>query len=175
VFAATIPERPGSFKEFCRLLGRSNITEFNYRFADPPRRMCSSASACGTTAEKDKLLRSIERAGIRTLDLTDNELAKLHVRHLVGGPANAPNEILYRFEFPERPGASDGLSRRDEPRLEHQPLPLSQPWRRLRPHPRRIQVPPKERPAFREIRCGGSATRTSRRPGTPAAALFLGA
>jgi len=55
--------------------------------------------------EKDKLLRSIERAGIRTLDLTDNELAKLHVRHLVGGPANAPNEILYRFEFPERPGA----------------------------------------------------------------------
>ena len=56
-------------------------------------------------AEKDKLLRAIERAGIRTLDLTDNELAKLHVRHLVGGPATAPNEVLYRFEFPERPGA----------------------------------------------------------------------
>src|SRR6187549_645574 len=105
VFAATIPERPGSFKEFCRLLGRSNITEFNYRFADPTEAHVFVGLSVRDRAEKDKLLRSIERAGIRTLDLTDNELAKLHVRHLVGGPANAPNEILYRFEFPERPGA----------------------------------------------------------------------
>lgn len=105
VFAATIPERPGSFKKFCGLLGRSNITEFNYRYADPAEAHVFVGLSVRDSAEKDRLLGKVERAGIKALDLTDNELAKLHVRHLVGGPANAPNEVLYRFEFPERPGA----------------------------------------------------------------------
>ena len=137
VFAATIPERPGSFKEFCRLLGRSNITEFNYRFADPAEAHVFVGLSVRDRAEKDKLLRSIERAGIRTLDLTDNELAKLHVRHLVGGPANAPQRDPLPLRVPRAARRADALPRRDEPRLEHQPLPLPEPRRRLRPDPRR--------------------------------------
>ena len=174
VFAATIPERPGSFKRFCRLLGPSNITEFNYRFADPDNAHVFVGLSVRNHAEKDRLLRKVERAGIRTLDLTDNELAKLHVRHLVGGPATAPNEVLYRFEFPERPGRPDAVPRRDEPGLEHQPLPLPQPRRRLRPRPRRhpgaaagaarVQGVPQE---ARLPLCRGD--------GNAAARLFLGA
>jgi threonine dehydratase len=105
VFAATIPERPGSFKAFCRLVGARNITEFNYRFDDAREAHVFVGVEVMGAAEKDKLLRALEKSGIRTLDLTDNEMAKLHVRHLVGGRAHASDELLYRFEFPERPGA----------------------------------------------------------------------
>jgi threonine dehydratase len=174
VFAATIPERPGSFKEFCRLLGRSNITEFNYRFADPAEAHVFVGLSVRDRAEKDKLLRSIERAGIRTLDLTDNELAKLHVRHLVGGPANAPNEILYRFEFPERPGALmrflDAMSHNWNISLFHYRNHGADYGRILAG----IQVPPKERRAFRDSlrKLGYPCVEET---GNPAAALFLGA
>jgi threonine dehydratase len=106
VFAATIPERPGSFKEFCRLIGKRNVTEFNYRYADPPDAHVFVGVEVRDRAEGDRLLATLERHGIRTLDLSDNEMAKLHVRHLVGGRApQAEHELLYRFEFPERPGA----------------------------------------------------------------------
>ena len=88
-------------------------------------------------AEKDKLLRALERSGIPTLDLTGNEMAKLHVRHLVGGRARAEDEVLYRFEFPERPGALMRFLDSLGEDLEHQPLPLPQPRRRLRPRARR--------------------------------------
>jgi threonine dehydratase len=106
VFAATIPERPGSFKQFCRLIGKRNVTEFNYRYADPPDAHVFVGLEVKGRAETGKLLATLERHGIRTLDLSDNEMAKLHVRHLVGGRApSAAHEVLYRFEFPERPGA----------------------------------------------------------------------
>jgi threonine dehydratase len=106
VFAATIPERPGSFKAFCRLIGRRSVTEFNYRFDDPAEAHVFVGVEIASLAEKDELLATLERHGIATLDLTDNEMAKLHVRHLVGGRADgARDEVLYRFEFPERPGA----------------------------------------------------------------------
>ncbi len=106
VFAATIPERPGSFKAFCELIGRHNITEFNYRFADPAEAHVFVGVEVRNRAEKDRILANLERRRIRTLDLSDNEMAKLHVRHLVGGRApQARHELLYRFEFPERPGA----------------------------------------------------------------------
>jgi threonine dehydratase len=106
VFAATIPERPGSFKAFCRLIGKRNVTEFNYRLDDPSEAHIFVGVEVRNLAEKGKLLASLERRGIRTLDLSDNETAKLHVRHHVGGRANdARDEVLYRFEFPERPGA----------------------------------------------------------------------
>jgi threonine dehydratase len=106
VFAATIPERPGSFKEFCQLIGKRNVTEFNYRYADPPDAHVFVGVEVRNWAEKDRLLATLERHGIRTLDLSDNELAKLHVRHLVGGRApQVTHEVLYRFEFPDRPGA----------------------------------------------------------------------
>jgi threonine dehydratase len=106
VFAATIPEKPGSFREFCRLLGDRAITEFNYRYSDDREAHVFVGVSVTNADEKAVLLKSLGRKGIRTLDLTDNEMAKLHVRHLVGGRApQARNERLYRFEFPERPGA----------------------------------------------------------------------
>jgi threonine dehydratase len=106
IFAVTIPERPGSFREFCALLGNRNVTEFNYRYADPKvAHLFVGVEVTGrkTTSE---LLAAFHKHQIEAYDLSDNEMAKLHVRHLVGGHAPAAeNEILYRFEFPERPGA----------------------------------------------------------------------
>ncbi len=106
VFAATIPERPGSFKAFCQLIGKRNVTEFNYRYADPREAHVFVGVEVADRAERDRLLASLKRRRISTLDLSENEMAKLHVRHLVGGRApGVKNELLYRFEFPERPGA----------------------------------------------------------------------
>ena len=106
VFAVTIPETPGAFKTFCRLLGNRNITEFNYRYADDQRAHIFVGVAVHNPAEAAAIVRSLEAEGLPTLDLSDNEMAKLHLRHLVGGHApQARNEVIYRFEFPEKPGA----------------------------------------------------------------------
>ncbi len=106
ILAVTIPESPGSFKKFCALLGPRNITEFNYRYADPKAAHVFAGIEIQDRNDIAVLLKALKRAGITALDLTDNEMAKLHVRHLVGGRAPlAQNELLYRFEFPERPGA----------------------------------------------------------------------
>jgi len=106
IFAVTIPEKPGSFKRFCATLGSRNITEFNYRIADPEAAHVFVGVQVQGTQEAVKIVRTLTRHGLQTLDLSDNEMAKLHVRHLVGGhAAMARNELLYRFEFPERPGA----------------------------------------------------------------------
>ena len=106
VLAVTIPERPGSFRQFCALLGPRNVTEFNYRYADPQAAHVFVGIQIRNRAETQRLVRSLRRHELKTVDLSDNELAKLHVRHTVGGHApGVANEILYRFEFPERPGA----------------------------------------------------------------------
>jgi len=106
VIAVTIPERPGSFKTFCSLLGPRNITEFNYRYADAREAHVFVGVQVRDKEETRRLVRTLRRHGLKTQDFSDNELAKLHVRHLVGGHApKVENEILYRFEFPERPGA----------------------------------------------------------------------
>ncbi|MBK9117593.1 MAG: threonine ammonia-lyase, biosynthetic [Betaproteobacteria bacterium] len=106
IFAVTIPERPGSFRAFCALLGNRNVTEFNYRYADPATAHLFVGVEVAHRRATAELLASFRRHGIEAFDLSDNEMAKLHVRHLVGGHAPAArNEILYRFEFPERPGA----------------------------------------------------------------------
>ncbi len=106
ILAVTIPERPGSFRQFCAVVGDRNITEFNYRFADPDQAHVFVGVQIQEPGEVRKLIRALRRGGYATLDMTDNEMAKLHIRHLVGGRApNAANEILYRFAFPERPGA----------------------------------------------------------------------
>ncbi len=106
IIAVTVPERPGSFREFCRLLGKRSVTEFNYRYADARIAHLFVGIEVADRRESDHLLAELRRHRIEALDLTDNEMAKLHVRHLVGGHAPAAeNEILYRFEFPERPGA----------------------------------------------------------------------
>jgi threonine dehydratase len=106
ILAVTIPERPGSFREFCALLGKRSVTEFNYRYADPKVAHLFVGIEVANRRETDELLAALKRARIDAYDLSDNEMAKLHVRHLVGGHAPAAeHEILYRFEFPERPGA----------------------------------------------------------------------
>ncbi|MCZ6876479.1 MAG: threonine ammonia-lyase, biosynthetic [bacterium] len=106
ILAVTIPERPGSFKAFCSLLGSRNITEFNYRFADPDTAHVFVGVQIEGREEIRQLLAELRANGLEALDFSDNEMAKLHIRHLVGGHAEKANhEILYRFEFPERPGA----------------------------------------------------------------------
>ena len=107
IFAVTIPERPGALKKFCTILGDHSITEFNYRFADSKAaHIFVGVQVPPETADVKQLMGKLRKQGYATLDMTDNEMAKLHIRHLVGGRAsNAVNEILYRFEFPERPGA----------------------------------------------------------------------
>jgi threonine dehydratase len=106
VLAVTIAERPGSFRKFCALIGARNITEFNYRYADATQAHVFVGIQVKDRRETDQLIGKLRRSGLQTLDFSDNELAKLHIRHTVGGHApSVDNEILYRFEFPERPGA----------------------------------------------------------------------
>jgi threonine dehydratase len=106
LLAVTVPERPGAFREFCTLIGKRSITEFNYRYADPGVAHLFVGLEVADRSETARLLRELKRRHIDAFDLTDNEMAKLHVRHLVGGHApQAQDEIVYRFEFPERPGA----------------------------------------------------------------------
>jgi threonine dehydratase len=106
VFAVTIPEERGSFKRFCQLIGARAVTEFNYRINDAKQAHVFVGLQIADRDESGKISKQFEKHGFRTLDLTQDELAKLHIRHLVGGKsALAQDEILYRFEFPERPGA----------------------------------------------------------------------
>ena len=104
LLAVTVPERPGSFLEFCSILGRSSVTEFNYRFAGKT----NAHIFVGVQLKESSvhLQTRLEEAGYGVKDLSDNEVAKLHMRHLVGGRMpSSQHERLYRFEFPERPGA----------------------------------------------------------------------
>src|SRR5450830_21037 len=106
VFAVTIPEERGSFRRFCELVGARNVTEFNYRISDDKAAHIFVGIQVNDKLESSKIAKNFEKNGFPTLDLTHDELAKLHIRHLVGGKsALAENELLYRFEFPERPGA----------------------------------------------------------------------
>jgi len=107
LLAVEMPEAPGSFLRFCELLGKRSVTEFNYRYA--AGRAAQVFVGLGLTqgnAERAALMREIGEAGFAVRDMTDNEMAKLHVRYMVGGHARGlTDEHLYRFEFPERPGA----------------------------------------------------------------------
>ena len=105
VFGVTIPEQRGSFKRFCALVANRNVTEFNYRISDAKKAHVFVGVQISDRNESSMLARTFEENDFRTLDLTHDELAKLHIRHLVGGrSALAQDELLYRFEFPERPG-----------------------------------------------------------------------
>ncbi|MBK9217527.1 MAG: threonine ammonia-lyase, biosynthetic [Uliginosibacterium sp.] len=106
VFAVSIPERPGSFRHFCRVLGARNITEFNYRYADPHEAHVFVGVAIRNRLEATQILASLVAEGFATRDLSDDELAKDHLRYMVGGrAAQVDNERVCRFVFPERPGA----------------------------------------------------------------------
>ena len=108
VISVTIPEKPGSFRVFCSALGRRNITEFNYRYADKgSAQVFVGLSVVPGGEDLASLLQVLREKGYEAQDLTDNEVAKLHVRYMVGGhaPVGLDNERVYRVEFPERPGA----------------------------------------------------------------------
>ncbi|GAC1386364.1 MAG: threonine ammonia-lyase, biosynthetic [Herpetosiphon sp.] len=106
LLAVTIPERPGSFKAFCRAIGPRSITEFNYRYAPRQDAHIFVGVQLEHTDQRHALIDDLTRTGYTVLDLTQNELAIVHLRHLIGGRApEATDECLYRFEFPERPGA----------------------------------------------------------------------
>ena len=107
LFAVTIPERPGALREFCSdMVGERNITEFNYRLADRERAQIFVGISIGDDTERLIFSRQLTEAGFDNVDLTDNELAKTHVRYMVGGRSEAvTSEVLFRFWFPERPGA----------------------------------------------------------------------
>ena len=106
LLAVTIPEERGSFRRLCQLIGARAVTEFNYRISDAAQAHVFVGVATMHREETAKLVRNFERHGFATLDLTGDELAKQHVRHLVGGRSQlASDERLYRFIFPERPGA----------------------------------------------------------------------
>jgi threonine dehydratase len=152
VLAVTLPEKPGSYKKFVALIGSRNITEFNYRYNDRAEAHVYVGIQVGNRAESLKLVDSLVKHGYATLDLTDDEMAKLHIRHLVGGHApGIENEILYRFEFPERPGALMNFLNN-----------MSAGWNISLFHYRNhgadygrvlvgMQVPPKEKGAFKEF------------------------
>ncbi|MFN2381719.1 MAG: threonine ammonia-lyase, biosynthetic [Guyparkeria sp.] len=106
LYAVTIPERPGAFLAFCELLGRRQITEFNYRYADADRAHIFVGIKLAEQADRQRVFEQLASAELPAIDLTDNEMAKLHGRHMVGGHAgDITDERLFRFEFPERPGA----------------------------------------------------------------------
>jgi len=106
VLAVTLPEQPGAYKKFLSLIGARNITEFNYRYNSQKDAHVFVGIQVASRGESLKLVEQLRRHDYATLDLTDDEMAKGHIRHLVGGhSANIANELLYRFEFPERPGA----------------------------------------------------------------------
>ena len=107
LLAVTIPERPGSFCAFCTAIGKRAITEFNYRYADDrDAQVFAGIRLGGGDGEKAAIIERLRDAGYPVTDLTDNEMAKVHLRYLVGGHASkAENEVLYRFIFPERPAA----------------------------------------------------------------------
>jgi threonine dehydratase len=152
ILAVTIPERPGSFKTFCALLGPRSITEFNYRYADQDKAHVFVGVQLQSREEIASLLTMLREHDLHALDFTDNEMAKLHIRHMVGGHApHAEHEILYRFEFPERPGALMNFLQT-----------LSHNWNISLFHYRNhgadygrvlvgIQVPPEDYPAFQEF------------------------
>lgn len=107
LLAVTIPEKPGSFLHFCEMLGKRSVTEFNYRYSDSrSANVFVGVQLSEGQAEREQIISDLENSAFTVSDLTENEMAKLHVRHMVGGSSSSvENEMLYRFEFPERPGA----------------------------------------------------------------------
>jgi len=107
LFAVTIPEERGSFRKFCGILGKRSVTEFNYRYSDKEEaQIFVGVRLTGGAEEKASILEALSQGGYSVVDLTDNDTAKLHIRYMVGGrPLGLKDEVLYRFQFPERPGA----------------------------------------------------------------------
>ncbi|MEJ2481110.1 MAG: threonine ammonia-lyase, biosynthetic [Acidihalobacter sp.] len=174
VFAVTIPERPGSFKRLCRTIGKRPITEFNYRYGDASEaHVFVGLRTHEGDAERQAIIERLADKGYEVLDMTDNEMAKLHMRYMVGGHAPpSDDEIVYHFEFPERPGALlNFLSR------------MAETWNISLFHYRNhgmdygrvlvgMQVPKDDHPAFRQF-LGEMGYPYHDETGNPAYRLFL--
>ena len=150
LLAVTIPEKPSSFQHFCEAIGDRAITEFNYRYADDNEaQVFTGVKLSNGDAEKEQLIKVLSEKGYKVLDLSENEVAKVHLRFMVGGHAQGvQDELLYRFRFPERPGA-----------LLHFLTRMGGDWNISLFHYRNhgsdfgrvlvgVQVPPEERPQF---------------------------
>jgi threonine dehydratase len=106
IFECQIPEKMGSFRKFIAKIGKRAVTEFNYRMSDPDHAHVFVGLSVKDQAEREQLVKSFSSAGFPTIDLTDDAIAKEHVRHMVGGHVSGVHdEVVYAFEFPERPGA----------------------------------------------------------------------
>ncbi len=106
ILAVTLQEKPGSYQQFCSDLGARNITEFNYRYAsDKAAHVFVGLQINPHNNDRTRVVSELQSKGYEVVDMTDNETAKLHIRHMIGGPSSIENERIYRFEFPERPGA----------------------------------------------------------------------
>jgi len=108
LLAVTIPEQPGSFLGFCEIVAKRGITEFNYRYSDSTEaHVFAGLQLSDGITERDEVIKTLNDKGYAVVDMTDNEMAKIHTRYMVGGrvPQSVEHELLYRFEFPERPGA----------------------------------------------------------------------
>lgn len=175
VLSVCIPERPGSFKTFCDALHKRNITEFNYRYAhEHNAQIFVGIQVSPQNDDRSTLIRELREKGYQVTDMTDNEMAKLHVRYMVGGHApGVDNEVVYRFNFPERPGALQAF-------LQN----LGQRWNISMFHYRNhgsaygrvlvgLQVPPRDRPKIAQLltRMNYGFTEET---GNPAYDLFLG-
>ena len=173
LLAVTIPERPGAFKDFCTTIGRRVVTEFNYRLSGRGDAHIFVGIATESKQDASELRDTLVDAGYYTIDLTDNELAKLHVRYMVGGRSSAAeHEQLYRFEFPERPGALmrflDALGGRWNISLFHYRNHGADPGRVLAG----FEVPPADRPAF-DAFLDALGYRHERETENPAYGMFL--
>jgi threonine dehydratase len=173
LFAVTIPEGPGSLRKFCALVGNRNVTEFNYRIADAKAAHIFVGVQMAGRAESRRIAAHFNRHGFKALDLTGDDMAKSHIRHMVGGrSALAQNELVFHFEFPERPGALmkflNSMSRSWNISLFH--------YRNLGADYGRIfiglQVPPAEMKTFRRF-LKTLGYRYSEETGSAAYKLFL--
>jgi threonine dehydratase len=175
LLAVEIPERPGSFLGFCRTLGKRQITEFNYRYADRfQAQVFVGVELGGGDAERQEIIARLKQKGFAVVDMTDNETAKLHIRFMVGGHAQGvEDEMLIRFEFPERPGALlsflSGLGRRWNISLFHYRNHGAAYGRVLMG----LQVPAAERPELRRL-LAGLGYRYWEETDNPAYRLFAG-
>lgn len=153
LIAVTIPEQPGAYRAFIHELGNRSITEFNYRYATASAaQIFVGIQLRGGDSEKQQLIESLQSKGYRVVDMTDNEMAKLHVRYMVGGRVpGLENELVYRFQFPERPGALlnflNGMAQDWNISLFHYRNHGAEYGRILTG----IQVPPNEREEFEEF------------------------
>ncbi|MGD9597185.1 MAG: threonine ammonia-lyase, biosynthetic [Steroidobacteraceae bacterium] len=176
LLAVEIPEQPGSFLAFCRALGRRSVTEFNYRYesAHAAQIFVGFALSQGRE-EKDAVVAALRAAGYAVQDMSENEVAKLHARYMIGGHARGlAHELLFRFEFPERPGALErflqAVGTRWNISLFHYRNHGSDYGRVLAG----IQVPPAEREDF-ELHLGELHYEYTDETGNPAYRMFLGA